>query len=545
MYRLLIVDDEAFIVDGLANFFTEYEGLELEIYTAYSADEALEWLRRTQIDIVLSDIRMPGMSGFELQQQIMQLWPLCKVIFLTGFNDFQYVQTALRQASVDYILKTEENETIVQAVKKAVLSLESQFEMERLLQEARSQRQTAMPLLQKEFLIDLLQGEVREPALAQHIYELQLPVDAGLPVLLLLGRIDDWDKRNQRADQSLLLYAVQNISNEYLSPASRLICVTYDRSRLAWLIQPSGDADWERTVRYVTGMMEKIQMACRSFLKLTVSLLVAQSPVPWQQCAEKFQTLQSLFYMDYGMRHELLLREGALGPKSQQQIANVTGRLTLNKLSLLETYLETGQKEQFHSLFSQLLKLVPAAGDESAGVRMQFYYMVIAIYFSRLNRLESLAEFATRFDSARLTRLEDYRSWDEAMESLLSIAGFLFDQKQDQLAEREQEIVNIIKMYIEKNMSGDLSLTRIGEVVGFNPSYLSRLYKQLTGEGLSEYIVEVRLAKAKELLQQQHPKVQDISEALGFDSATYFGRFFRKLTNMTPTEYRETFIRRE
>ncbi len=88
MRRILIVDDEPFIVNGLAGMMKEATELDLEVYKAESAEEAIDWLERTAIDIVLTDINMPGMDGLELQQIIVKQWPRCKVIFLTGHTEF-------------------------------------------------------------------------------------------------------------------------------------------------------------------------------------------------------------------------------------------------------------------------------------------------------------------------------------------------------------------------------------------------------------------------------------------------------------------------
>jgi two-component system response regulator YesN len=77
------------------------EMLRLDIYRAYSAIEGLEWLNRTKIDIVLTDIRMPGMSGLELHERVVRQWPRCRVIFLTGFTQFNYIQTAMRGGGVE------------------------------------------------------------------------------------------------------------------------------------------------------------------------------------------------------------------------------------------------------------------------------------------------------------------------------------------------------------------------------------------------------------------------------------------------------------
>ncbi len=81
MYRLLIVDDEEIITDGLYEVFSSYNPEQLDVYKAYSATEALEWLARSRIDIILTDIAMPGMNGLELIEKVQNFWPKCKVVF--------------------------------------------------------------------------------------------------------------------------------------------------------------------------------------------------------------------------------------------------------------------------------------------------------------------------------------------------------------------------------------------------------------------------------------------------------------------------------
>ncbi|MCD9022436.1 response regulator transcription factor [Cohnella silvisoli] len=96
MLRLIIVDNEPNIVRGIKQLLEEEAPFELDVYCAISAEEALQLLNKMKIDIALLDIRMPGMNGLELQAKIMEQWPQCKVVFLSGYDDFTFIQTALR-----------------------------------------------------------------------------------------------------------------------------------------------------------------------------------------------------------------------------------------------------------------------------------------------------------------------------------------------------------------------------------------------------------------------------------------------------------------
>ena len=116
MYRLLIVDDEQHIVHWLYDLFSSVSDFNLEVYKAYSGREALHILHETNIDIILSDYRMPGMSGLELLNIINENWSDRRVVFLSGYNEFDYIYKVTANGAISYLLKTEDDEKILNVV---------------------------------------------------------------------------------------------------------------------------------------------------------------------------------------------------------------------------------------------------------------------------------------------------------------------------------------------------------------------------------------------------------------------------------------------
>ena len=125
MYRLLIVDDEIDILEWLEEIFTDSHllGMDLEVYTAASGSQALALLSSIRFDVVLSDIRMPGINGLELFKRIKVNWPKCKMIFLTGYRDFNNVYEIIQSQGVRYLLKTETDERIIESVRETIVSV--------------------------------------------------------------------------------------------------------------------------------------------------------------------------------------------------------------------------------------------------------------------------------------------------------------------------------------------------------------------------------------------------------------------------------------
>lgn len=167
MYRLLIVDDEPYTVDGLYELLQDSTMPELDLYKACSAEEALQWLLRVKIDIVLSDIRMPGMDGLQLRKKVKERWPLCKFIFLTGMNDAGYARQALRDGSVDYILKTEGDEPILKSIRAAIDALDRELLNDRHLLSAKVRLKQALPALRNDWFRRLLLYGCEEAGMTQ------------------------------------------------------------------------------------------------------------------------------------------------------------------------------------------------------------------------------------------------------------------------------------------------------------------------------------------------------------------------------------------
>lgn len=100
-------------------------------------------------------------------------------------------------------------------------------------------------------------------------------------------------------------------------------------------------------------------------------------------------------------------------------------------------------------------------------------------------------------------------------------------------------IIRVVNDYVRGHIDQELSLTRLAELVHHSPTYLSRLYKRLTGITLFEYITDQRMVLARQLLQESMLKIHEIATAVGYESAPHFTRFFKKQVGITPQEYRD------
>lgn len=549
MNRLLIVDNEDYVVEGLLEVFRQLSHLDLEVLGAYSAKEALDWLQRTKIDIVISDIRMPGMDGLTLQREIVRYWPKCKVIFLSGFDEFDYAQHAIRGGALDYVLKTDGDDRLIEAVEKAVAKQRDEIEIEQLIVKSKHQMRLASETLQQDIIRQLLQGErVGERELARQFTDLQLPLQPALPVLAVVGRVDDWPEDAAYYDRYLLLYSIRNIAGEYLDATVNQLSIPIDRFNIVWIIQPKGllvnspprmhDDTWRMMTRFVQGTFELIQSACKDLLRLEMSVLLADGPTDWDGLGRKFASLKANLTSGLGSGRGVLMvdqRESDGGAETDGQQTPADAASVIGRLASL---LENNRREPFLALLDELLE-----GQDAANLE-KHYYMAASLLLSFHAREMRLPGTEERWDVGRLIRPDLQLAPSEACRYLRRCGESIFAHRERTRGESEDELMTNVKKYIADRLADDLSLTGIAEYAGHNSSYLSRLFKQKNGVGIAEYITDCRIRTAQEMLSDPGYRIQDIASASGFVSVQYFYRVFKKIAGMTPQEWRDASARR-
>lgn len=188
--NLLIVDDEYEILLGLEEMFRYEFDLEVDVYTANSAYEALELLDRVRFDVVLTDIKMPGMDGITLFERIKENWPRCKTVFLTGYRNFDDMYRVINDRDVRYVLKSEEDEAIMGAVKELLEQGQKELEQEKLQEKQKQLLEKAEFWIRKSLLDQIASGNILEPDIGKSMNELGIGFLAKSPSLLFWIRIE-------------------------------------------------------------------------------------------------------------------------------------------------------------------------------------------------------------------------------------------------------------------------------------------------------------------------------------------------------------------
>ncbi|MFC6551699.1 response regulator [Cohnella cellulosilytica] len=549
----MIVDDERHIVDWLFELFLDSMP-DLDIVKAYSAQEALQRLEASKIDVVLSDIRMPGMSGLELMERIKDNWPACRIVFLTGYSEFEYIYAAKKQSGVNYLLKTEDDDVIVEAVGEAITEIERELGNRQWQSRALEREELVTHLMRKELLLDVADGKVRL-ADANRVWldKLSIPFDESRPALLLLGRWHDAIEFPDYSDKFLVLSGLSALSERYFSSFASHVLLDVDKYDLLWILQPAiseEDADvsdnrerrGRRAVFYVREMLETLQAASEEVLKTKISFLLYEQPVPWTSVREKWDLMKAMadvrLSSPRGMPVVCAIDADEASSFDAANKAAFEGGAYARKTEALQECLEQGLRNEFFERLDELNEGLHRASRMRDLAVAQVYCAISLLFLTYINRNGLAEKLADRVSLGRLIPSSGFESWNDSFDYLRELGQAVFALKEDERSHREDELIERIKAFVRSNLHGELTLARISQKVNYNASYVSRFFKQSTGTNLFEFIHKARISKAKELLEDGSRTIQEIAKATGFDSPQYFATAFKKTTGLTPNEYR-------
>lgn len=410
MYRLLIVDDEEIIVNGLYEIFRSMKNLDLDVYRAYSGEEAVEWLSRTRMDIVLTDIRMPEMDGLQLLDVIYRRWPQCKVIFLTGYNEFEYVYKAIQHQGVSYILKTEDNDKVVSVVENAIEEIKKEVKTEDLIHKAKEQIELALGLFQKDYFIHLLHEGTSLELNKSQFEQLSIPMHPDHPVILLLGHIDNIPGNLSYWDKIQYINSIKVIITQNISTNVRFISILDDRYRFIFFIQPNElmngsynnteeSVFYEKTISFIKGTLEVIQTSSRESLNASISFALGGEPCNWEEVSKKYFSLNQLLnyrigtgiemlLIDNELKNNNILTSGSEAEVPELDTNNEPLEILLRKrnMDLIQQYLESGQKEKYFEVLEELLNPIKLIKSKNSNLAIEAYSMVSLSILSYINR---------------------------------------------------------------------------------------------------------------------------------------------------------------
>lgn len=539
MFQLLLVDDEESVIEGLS-MTIPWEQLEIEaVHKAFSAREALRLMEKHSIDIVITDIRMPGMSGLELIETIRSKWKGVKCILLSGYAEFEYARQALESGTEDYLLKPVEDDEFIRVVRRVQEKLKREWEEANSLQRTLQTVRLHMPLLRTQLLKELLtRSEWDEAGLAVRLKLLELPFAAGDAYALILIRLEEDFRDYDNRSFSLFQYAIGNIAEELFSGHFGVWHCMDDHDYLILLVRaPAGAENSPETQTILERLTAQLQKSVKLYLKGAVSVAVGKwrNPFPVGMRDEYEKAVGALFRKAGSESEMFVTVDGETG-----EPVEVMSLQKLYEPPLLIHLLEAGRWEEAKAKLSAVFReLADRFGDSSEHVREAGYTIAASFSYIAHKHQRLLSDIAGSPDDDfhgghAIRTVRQLREW------AFRVMDRLREETIREMKDVRAETVRLIQQYVEAHLDGDVSLQAVADYVHLHPVYVSKLYKTETGESFTEYQYRLRMTKAAYWLKTSSYKVYEIASMLGYQNTPYFIKKFKNYFGKTPQEYRES-----
>jgi len=547
MYRLLIVDDEHHVVNWLADLFEMDQVYEFDIYKAYSGKEALAFLQKTRMDLLLLDIQMPKLNGLSLAEQILAEWSSCHIIFLTGYNNFEYIYKASKMENISYLLKSESDNVIVDAVHQTITKIEFDKQATLFRMQMHDHALLHKHLFQKDILKDVIMGK-NIPNLEYYVKKLHmtLTIDAKKPVFFSYMKINWQHMNDSYPDYSKVLIQILNLMDCQLHDKYNYAMIDMNRSILLWLFQSHESESTTLTSPFISlkNIMDDIVIQCHEQLHYSVISVLYSSEIALNELHNAYISMQeydsaNLPHMIYENFFSAVYRKSNSKDLHSYSTSQHENSLIIDTaLSALHNQLYQGNDNDFMYNLKKISDFYAVEKSMHNLRALETYLNISALLLGYINQYHLQEKLAMKISLYNLYDLNEYTNWHNAYQYLLRLTQILFEESSLNEYNRKFELITYIKQYIQEHLSENLSLSMLSEKFNYNSSYISHIFKQTTGIGISEYITMTRIELANKLLLTTNDSISDIADATGFDTAQYFSYVYKKRTGISPTDYR-------
>ena len=525
MYNLLIIDDEPLILESLYQMVLKKKKEQLYLFKATNGPEALRIFESRHIDIMMTDICMPGMDGIRLQEIVREKWPDCQVIFLTGQKEFALAKRAVTPGVISYVLKTEEDSAILSAIDMAWERLEKLYSDRARVMGLHRSLQEAIPVMKRDCVKSILYNTSQEDGIPSGLSE-QLRVvnpdfQADAPFLLFLTDLSETpDTMEQEAVREIL---DQTVPGKYV----RLSAFS-EKNILCFFLQG------EISVKLLREFLDIALNMCEKSGLRKPDIYIFGQPVSVKDAADAWYFLNC-------RRIELGVENGisvCLPDKTgtEAQAAGIACEDAIDR-ELLDNYLIQLDRDGW---LNAVRNLFLRAGQGGEMQRISAYMETAASLLMAIRQY--IPQENSFLDEAGLRRLSNYQyheNFKAACAWLTELSERYFLERERARTDARSYLIRRVNRYVEEHLADDVSLVGIGDHLGLSASYLSRLYKEVAGISLNRYIADRRISAAKRLLADETIKMQSIAEQTGLRSASYFTHYFKRYTGSTPQEYRK------
>ena len=516
MYTVVVADDEEELRKAIIRK-VDWESIGFQVIgEAENGIEALELVEKKEPDLLLTDIRMPFVSGIELARQVREIRPTTQIAFLSGFDEFSYAQQAIQYNIISYLLKPISMRDLTEELKNIKKKIDHIFEEFDL----RKQEKTYI----HEFVLPLLldsYGKLDHPHREEQLLEqavacgLVRSKSNALQYVVLATMVQDREGVNRTAPE--LVHSVDLILKKYAAFYS-----FYMEGRVISLLLATKGA----FEKYLHIMVGDIVQSTERILRLHCHIGVSRIQEHFTGCHEAYnEAMNALGYSNAKEKSSIHYIA------DEERVTSLDLSTMQDVVTELENLIRGGSREELQQYLEELFE-----GMRGENVQIKLKFLMMQMFSSIFRIVCAVTDEITLMK--RLTFVEG--SYGEMKEQLISVcleARELVNagKKKSSQIMCEQAMYLIEKEYADPA----LSLVGVSGRINVSPNYLSALIKKEAGMSFVDLLTRKRMERARELVTGTSMKVREIAEKCGYNDQHYFSYCFKKYCGISPNAMRQ------
>lgn len=534
MYRLMIVDDDFHARYGLKNYFDwAHYGIQV-VGEAENGEVALQLYPLAKPQIVLTDVKMPKMDGIELTKSLHQIDPAIKVVFISGYDDLEYLKSALKVNAIDYIFKSIDLDELATIISRVVTMIREEEQQKTQIYQMEVKIMRSMPYLKENFYETLLEDrkvDTQQIQQSMQFLGISMPLAGHFSLLVLC--IDDkayvYDDLSEK-DKQLTSFAILNVCHELI--ARRFTGDAFRNSKGEFVEILSLCADDKE--KDVIGLADEIRDSLKKSLGLSVTIGVGGIVDSIAEIYRSYEdALRALRRKVFLGKNRTILSDNTADETCTDY--HVDPQLMEKLTSMLRGADEERIGQLIDNLFDGLIRAQNLKMESIRNICMQLY----PIPFHLMEELDLNPRLLDDAGTAFLKRLPNAETVADIRKLMIGYLGVACQLTRSKNGDKSSTIIEKIKMFIQKNYHRDLTVNDIARAVYLTPTYICLIFKQQTGHTINEYLTKVRMEAAQKMLRETNKKLYDICLDVGYTAPSYFTRLFKKCIGLNPTEYRK------
>jgi two-component system response regulator YesN len=518
LYKVFFVEDEVVTREGIRdNVDWKASGFEF-CGEAADGEMALPLLYAAQPDVLITDIKMPFMDGLQLSKVIRERMPWVKIIILSGHDEFEYAQQAIKLGVSDYLLKPVTVQKLQSTLQNLAVRIEQERKEQENLKKLQEQVEENKAALRERLLFNLVVGTVSPTEAIERGQMLGLDLVARHYLVLVL-KIELGDRSEQ-------------YDYDEFQRAQRVVMEIVMRNPDVFLLK----RDWGDLILLMKGVTPEYLEEERDLLLSEIRRTLAETR--YRVTAASGTHKKRIADICQSFVEALTNIQNQSGGGKPAQTVERAGLPKVDKPAV-ENYLRSGAKDGFDEFFEAHLRILGEAALKSNLLKNYVFVDVLLAVSALVNELGGEADEAIpELNSIEMvmSNVDTIEQFREQMRRILSRALTYRDGHPNG---QYKDLIRRAREYIERRYTdSELSLNEVASHVNLSASHFSVIFSQEAGQTFKEYLIESRINKAKELLRMTSLRSADIAYQVGYSDPHYFSSVFKKNTGFTPMEFR-------